>query len=54
MIIYNFSVYFNSPFCGSKRPSIISAVVVFPLPVAPTNPTVEQLKISRLILVNDV
>ena len=28
------------PFWASSRPKIISTVVVFPLPVAPTNPTV--------------
>ena len=44
-----FSSISNVPFWGSNNPKIISTVVVLPLPVAPTIPTVVFAEIFILI-----
>ena len=38
----------KSPSCGSSRASITSTIVVLPLPVAPTKPTVQCAGIAQI------
>ena len=41
------------PFSGSSKPKIISTIVVFPLPVAPTSPIVDLEGMFKLTSYND-
>ena len=43
----------NVPNWGSSKPNMISTIVVLPLPVAPTNPTLDFAEIFKLKLLID-